>query len=240
MSSGWRYVLWAVPAIGAHAAVLFALKGGLVQPPEYDVAAGDLSVEVSLVAAPPAAPEPAPATESEPPVEHEPEPETEIEPEPEPMAEATPTPEPAPEPKATPRPEPAPAPEKKPKLTPRPKPRTGPVGDGSSAVPGRDATTARAGAAGDRAKPGYLRNPQPAYPPEARRAGQQGTVQILVRVDSRGGVSSARIVRSSGHSLLDERALSTVRARWRFKPARAGGVPVASEVVVPIRFQLRN
>ncbi len=234
-----RYVLWAVPAIGLHAALLFALKGAVFQAPEYDVVAGDISVEVSLVAAPPAEPEevstPEPPTPPEP--EPTPEPEPPPEPEPEELAEPIPTPEPTPEAKPTPRPDPKPAP--KPKPVSRPNPSARVSGDSSSERPGRDATTARPGAPGDRAKPGYLRNPQPSYPSDARRAGQQGTVQILVRVNTSGGVSSARIVRSSGYRSLDERALETVRERWRFNPARAGGIPIASEVIVPIRFRLR-
>lgn len=62
---------------------------------------------------------------------------------------------------------------------------------------------------------------------------------LRVRVDTAGRVASVSVVKSSGHRALDERALSTVRDRWRFKPARAAGLPVGSEVIIPIRFDLR-
>jgi protein TonB len=229
-----------------HLALLFALKDGLIQGPEFEVMAGDTSVEVSLVAAAPAADEVVAEAVPEPPVEPPPAPEppppAPPEPPPEAMIEPAPVP-PDPPPVAPPKPQP-PKPkavlEKKPAVRRAAAAATTAVGDGSSATPGQDATTTRVGAAGDRAKPGYLRNPHPAYPDEARRAGQQGVVQLRVRVDASGRASSVSLVRSSGFPLLDARALSTVRDRWSFKPARVAGVPIASEVIVPIRFSLRN
>jgi protein TonB len=145
-----------------------------------------------------------------------------------------------PEPVATPPPRVAPKPKAEKKA---PVKKVAPArasGDGSSAVPGNDAITARASAGALGAKPGYLRNPHPSYPEDARAAGHQGTVMIHVRVDAQGKVASARISRSSGHASLDERARNTVANQWTFKPAKAGGVPVASEVIIPIRFTLNR
>jgi protein TonB len=45
------------------------------------------------------------------------------------------------------------------------------------------------------------------------------------------------VLKSSGYDMLDQSALETVRARWRFIPARRDGVPVADTVQVPIRFR---
>ena len=39
-------------------------------------------------------------------------------------------------------------------------------------------------------------------------------------------------------AMLDEAAVSTVRAHWRFIPARRDGVAVESRAEVPIRFRL--
>lgn len=86
-------------------------------------------------------------------------------------------------------------------------------------------------------KPGYLRNPAPRYPEEARRAGHEGLVILLVRVDRGGFPSSTEIQESSGHPLLDESAAKAVK-RWRFYPAKIGSLPVESKVEVPIRFRL--
>jgi protein TonB len=61
-----------------------------------------------------------------------------------------------------------------------------------------------------------------------------------VKVDERGRVTQATVARSSGHPALDERALTTVRERWVFKPARQGNRPVPAEVMIPVRFTLEN
>lgn len=81
-------------------------------------------------------------------------------------------------------------------------------------------------------------NPKPAYPFGARRRGEQGRVVLRVMVMPSGDASTVDVAESSGHGRLDKAALETVR-HWRFVPARRGGVPVAAEVTVPIRFQLR-
>ncbi len=84
----------------------------------------------------------------------------------------------------------------------------------------------------------YGRNPPPVYPALARRREQQGTVTIRVLVGNDGSVRRAEIAESSGFDVLDDAALETVRRRWRFIPARRGGTPVESWVLVPIRFAL--
>jgi len=83
----------------------------------------------------------------------------------------------------------------------------------------------------------YLRNPAPAYPPVARRNGEQGRVLIRVLVAPDGTAQDVVLKASSGHERLDQAALDTVR-QWRFVPARVGGEAVAAWVVVPISFSL--
>jgi len=56
---------------------------------------------------------------------------------------------------------------------------------------------------------------------------------------SSGEVGTVSILKSSGSRLLDESAASTVKNRWRFRPATRGGKPVTLTVTVPIRFELR-
>jgi TonB family protein len=84
----------------------------------------------------------------------------------------------------------------------------------------------------------YARNPPPAYPAIARRRAQQGTVTVSVLVGADGSVERAEVADSSGFDALDDAALETVRSRWRFVPARYGGLAVESWVLVPIRFAL--
>ncbi|MDD2708416.1 MAG: TonB family protein [Verrucomicrobiae bacterium] len=113
------------------------------------------------------------------------------------------------------------------------------AGDGSSPAPGRDATTLRSsGGAQTMAKPDYLHNPAPPYPEAARQRKQQGVVRLHVEVDEKGHAAAVRLSASSGFPLLDESALRTVRG-WKFQPARMGSLAIASQVEIPIRFQLR-
>jgi len=91
--------------------------------------------------------------------------------------------------------------------------------------------------------PGYAlgssSNPRPTYPLAARYDGIEGRVMLRVRVDADGLVSGIDIATTSGHPILDRAALETVR-RWRFEPARSGGMTVPGEVDVPIQFRLRG
>ncbi len=238
------YALGLLAALAVHATVIFGWPNTppVLEQVEFGVEAGDSSVEVALVAALPAedsveAVQPPPI---EPPPVELPPPPPEVMPEPPPAPVKPPEmtiPEPAPVPKPAP-PQPKlklqnPAPSKPTRIAHA-------SGDGSSAVPGNDAITSQITAGALSTKPGYLRNPHPAYPDAARAARQQGLVTLSVRVDARGHVASVRIVSSSGYPALDERARSTVAGRWAFKPARSGGVPIASEVVIPIRFTLNR
>ncbi len=113
-------------------------------------------------------------------------------------------------------------------------------GDGSSPVPGKDATTMHSsgGAIGE-AKADYFRNPPPVYPSVARQRGWEGTVMLLVRVSDKGIPENVTVDQSSGFSILDEAALKAVR-KWIFSPAQLGGIALSSEVKIPIRFQLKG
>lgn len=240
--SGRVYLAAAVFAVAAHAAVIFGVQPSAtkLEQVEFGVEVADASVEVTLIAALPAE-EPV----AEVPPEPEPEPEPIEPPPPEPIPEPPPPPIAAEPPEMT-LPEPAPIPAPRPVTPPRPKPERAqpkpqarrPVGDGSSTMPGNDATTARASTGGASAKPGYLRNPHPQYPEAARLAKQEGVVVLRVSVDAGGSPASVQLTRSSGFPLLDERARSTVAGSWKFKPATAAGVAVPSSVTIPIRFTL--
>lgn len=88
-------------------------------------------------------------------------------------------------------------------------------------------------------KPSIVSRRKPTYPSSARRAGHQGTVTVSFTVSSSGSVTSVRVSRSSGHSSLDNAAISAVR-RWRFKPARNGlGQATSYKYSIPIPFVLK-
>jgi protein TonB len=83
----------------------------------------------------------------------------------------------------------------------------------------------------------YLHNPKPNYPSMARKLGFQGTVVLRVLVGVEGKPEEIRIETSSGHSVLDDAALTAVK-QWKFVPALEGNVPISAWVDVPIRYRL--
>jgi len=89
------------------------------------------------------------------------------------------------------------------------------------------------------AVPRYRSNPLPEYPRLARRKHWQGVVWLLVDVSPDGLVDDLQVEDSCGHKLLDRAAERTVK-RWQFSPATRGGLPVSSQVRIPVRFRLED
>jgi TonB family protein len=70
--------------------------------------------------------------------------------------------------------------------------------------------------------------PRPAYPYEARSKHLTGSGIVLLNVDpSSGNATSAQLLKSTGHKILDDSALEAFR-QWRFKPGsvRKVGIPI--------------
>jgi protein TonB len=84
----------------------------------------------------------------------------------------------------------------------------------------------------------YLRAPEPRYPPASRAAREEGLVLLRVLVDERGRAQAIDVLRSSGHTRLDEAACAAVR-RALFKPHIENGIARAALVTVPIEFAVR-
>ena len=80
-----------------------------------------------------------------------------------------------------------------------------------------------------------MRNRLPAYPPAARRLGEEGLVILRVLVNPSGASQSVQVYRSSGHPRLDEAAVQAI-LRWTFVPAERGRRPVMAWLLVPVRF----
>lgn len=80
---------------------------------------------------------------------------------------------------------------------------------------------------------------RPHYPHVARKNGWEGTVFLRVTINADGTVRSIKTQKSSGHSILDESALRTVK-QWRFEPAKDGEFPIPVTVDLPIRFDLNE
>lgn len=76
--------------------------------------------------------------------------------------------------------------------------------------------------------------PDPAYPPEMRRVGATGEVEVEFIIDSHGRVHSVSVVRSS-HPAFEAPVLATVQ-NWTFRPGRKGGRDVDTRVRQLVTF----
>ncbi|HMQ91589.1 MAG TPA: TonB family protein [Amaricoccus sp.] len=74
------------------------------------------------------------------------------------------------------------------------------------------------------------------YPSGARRRREEGVVLVRFRIDDRGAVQSAQLMRSSGHAELDEAVLALIR-RASPVPAPPPGAP--RSITAPVRFDVR-
>ncbi len=77
------------------------------------------------------------------------------------------------------------------------------------------------------------------YPAQAQSRGEQGVAQLAFSIDRSGAVHHARILRSSGSSLLDEATLDLVdrAAPLPPPPPEISGAQIA--IVVPIHYGIR-
>lgn len=74
------------------------------------------------------------------------------------------------------------------------------------------------------------------YPGEARRERLRGEVHVSFSVSANGGVASARVVRSSGHQVLDQAALETIRRAAPFPAIPTAAGRRSWDFTVPLAF----
>ena len=192
------------------------IDGMLIQAPPAEV--------VQIPAAPPPPPEP---VKTPPPPEPKPVP---------PPPKPKPKPVPKPKPKPIPPPEkaitlPEPAPVEAAPAPPPPSPAPAEVKSNKDDSLGAPVTPPRIDAS-------RLHNPAPAYPSISRRRGEEGTVLLELLVLADGSVTEVEIKESSGYPRLDKSALDAVK-RWRYTPAKLGGVAIEYWYLQPITFGLR-
>src|ERR1051326_981605 len=63
--------------------------------------------------------------------------------------------------------------------------------------------------------------PAPEYPTIAQAHQYQGTVTLEILVDEAGKITSVKVRKSSGYTMLDDAALKKVKDHWRFQPTGA-------------------
>lgn len=77
----------------------------------------------------------------------------------------------------------------------------------------------------------------PKYPAPAFDAGIEGFVELQMEVDPGGVPQHIAVVRSTPAGVFDQAVLDAAR-QWRLKPAYAQGKAIASNVRVPVKFEL--
>lgn len=90
-----------------------------------------------------------------------------------------------------------------------------------AAIPGRE-------------PPVPVRTVAPDYPRELRDHGVSGVVMVKCTVDEQGNVAETSISKSSNEN-FDKYAVEALK-KWKFKPARQDGNPVAMQVTIPVKF----
>jgi protein TonB len=76
---------------------------------------------------------------------------------------------------------------------------------------------------------------QPVYPPIARQARIQGTVELRAIVSKAGTIESLAVL--SGHPILVKSALEAVR-QWRYRPYLLNSEPIEVETDITVNFVL--
>lgn len=79
-----------------------------------------------------------------------------------------------------------------------------------------------------------VRTVAPDYPDELRREGVSGLVMVKCEIDAQGNVTTTEIEKSSNPA-FEKPAVAAVK-KWKFKPAKQDGNPVAIKVSIPIKF----
>ncbi len=85
--------------------------------------------------------------------------------------------------------------------------------------------------------PKELRRPSVQYPPASQNDGEEGTVTLLLAVQTDGSISDIRIARSSGYQRLDAAAVRSLR-QAKFQPATCHGKPIAVRIHQSFVFKI--
>ncbi len=85
--------------------------------------------------------------------------------------------------------------------------------------------------------PKELRRPSVQYPPASQDNGDEGTVTLLLAVQTDGSISDIRIARSSGYQRLDAAAIRSLR-QAKFQPATCHGKPIAVRIHQSFIFKI--
>ncbi len=78
----------------------------------------------------------------------------------------------------------------------------------------------------------------PKYPLEMRKEGTGGVVTVSCVIDEKGNVTEPSVEKATNDAFKAP-ALEALK-KWKFKPAKKGGTPVALKVSIPIQFSMSD
>jgi len=81
-----------------------------------------------------------------------------------------------------------------------------------------------------------VRTVAPKYPADLEREGVTGVVSINCVIDEKGNVTEAKVLKSS-HPAFATPAVEAL-SKWKFKPAKRGGVVISIKITIPMQFNL--
>ena len=90
---------------------------------------------------------------------------------------------------------------------------------------------------GDLEAGNLLFHPSPAYPPEARRIGIEGSVVLSASIGEDGTVRSVQVLDSSSPLLNQPQVVEAIQS-WRFKPTFLNGQPIETTTTVTVNFTI--
>ncbi len=79
---------------------------------------------------------------------------------------------------------------------------------------------------------------KPPYPTISQRLGEQGTVELMVTINTGGNVTGCEVTKTSSSKRLDDAACSHVQARWKWKPPTQNGQPTEARTAVRVVWSL--
>ena len=93
---------------------------------------------------------------------------------------------------------------------------------------------------GDRIQPAVSQKSVPVYPKSALNNDLEGTVKVKVTISARGQVTAIKVLSSSGHSILDQSFIRSIKQNYQFKPKRKMGKNMAGSMILTHTFSLRE
>lgn len=83
-----------------------------------------------------------------------------------------------------------------------------------------------------------VRTVAPKYPDQLKRDGVSGVVSVKCTIDEKGNVTEPTVVKTTNEA-FSAPAIDAL-SKWKFKPAKRGGVVVSIKITIPVQFNLSD